>query len=969
MSLSKSAVQKPTTVVILFIVLVALGLYATSKLPLDLYPDIEIPYIIVSTTYANAGPEEVERSVSRTLESTLSGITGLKKLMSVSSSGSSMIMLELNYGTDLDSASNEVRDRLDLVKAYLPSDADVPVIIKMDPSMLPIMQLSVTGNRTPEELREYAEEIIQPRLEQIDGVASANIMGGRERAIKVEIPRDRLEAYSLTITQIAQMIGAQNMQASGGTISEGDLNYTITTVGEYKTLDDIRNTVISYKVAASNGMSAPEVKTILLRDIADVYDGYKKQSTLAYVDGVPGVILNIQKQSGKNSVQSAEKIRQALASIQKDLPGDVKIEETMNTTDIIETSIGQVASSALSGAALAVLILLVFLRSIKSTIIIGLTIPISLVITLGIMYFTGFSLNIMTLAGLALGVGMLVDNSIVILENIFSYRERGAKATVAAVLGSQEMLMAITSSTLTTICVFLPLVMFGSQLGMVGQIFSGLTFTVVFSLLCSLVVAIILVPVLASKYFKLENISEKTYKGLIGKIDKGLGIFFEKLDNAYAGAVRKVLHHRKLTIFVILALFVGSCMLIPKVGFVFMPASAANDVTINVEMPKGTRLESTEAVVRQLEAFAKKDLKGIKRTTVSVGGSGLFGGGASTSSARLQISLYPYAQRLPGYDSDVSVKDKMRKYFSAFPGASISFSENSMAVSGGGIDVIVKSDDLDLARNTANAIEKLMETKMAHLVSEPSTDLEDGLPQVEIKVDREKMYNLGLNVYGVGNEIKANINGVTASRFRDKGDEIDIVIELDERDRQKLTDLDQIFVNNSNGMRIPVSSFAEYVESTSPVQIRRENQTRVIHVTATPKVGLSITEVQKELEKTIKENIPHDDKVIIEYGGDFQQLAENLSVFAVIIIMAMVLVFAVMASQFESFKDPFIVIFTIPLALIGIVAIYLMTGMPLNLITAVGLLVLVGIIVNNGIVLVDYTNLERKRGLELEEAW
>jgi HAE1 family hydrophobic/amphiphilic exporter-1 len=626
MSLSSKAVAKPTTILIIFIVLTALGLYSTSKLPIDLYPDLEIPYIIVSTSYPNAGPEEVENSITRTLESSLSGITGLKTLVSTSSSGSSMVMLELNYGSNLDSATNEIRDRLDLVKDYLPEDATSPTIIKMDPSMLPIMSLTLTGNRTPEELRQYAEDVVQPRLEQIDGIASANISGGREKAIVIEIPRDRLEAYSLTITQIAQMLGAQNLQSSGGQITQGDINYTISTSGKYSSLDDIRNTVISYKATASDGMSIPELKTIRLRDIANVYEGYKPESSLAYKDGIPCVILSLQKQSGKNSVQSAEKVREALPEILKDLPEDVQLIETMNTTDIIENSIGQVASSAVQGAVLAVIVLFIFLRSLKSTLIIGLTIPISLIITLGIMYFTGNTLNLMTLAGLALGVGMLVDNSIVILENIYSYRERGAKPSVAAVLGSQEMISAITSSTLTTICVFLPLVMFSGSLGMVGQIFSGLTFTIVFSLICSLAVAIILVPVLASKYLKLNNIAGHRKEGTLAIIDNAMTRFFNAMDNGYAKAVRAVLHHKALFIIFILVLLIGSFMLIPKVGFVFMPGEASNNVTVQVEMPKGTKLEVTDEVIRQMEAIALQEIKGIQTTTVSTGSSGLFGG-------------------------------------------------------------------------------------------------------------------------------------------------------------------------------------------------------------------------------------------------------------------------------------------------------------------------------------------------------
>lgn len=968
MTLSQRAVAKPTTVLILFIILSALGLYSTYQLPIDLYPNIEIPYILISTSYSNAGPEEVERSITRTLESSVSGITGLKTMSSTSSSGSSIIFLELNYGTNLDSATNEIRDRIDLVKGYLPDDAGTPTIVKLDPSMIPIITLVLTGNRTPEELRQYAENTIQPRLEQIDGIASANISGGREKAIIIDIPRDRLEAYSLTITQISQMLGAQNLQASGGQITEGDINYTISTSGQYTSIEDIKNTVISYKATTSNGISMPELKTIKLRDIANVYEGYKPESSLAFKDGIPCVMLSLQKQSGKNSVQSAQKVRDILPEIMKDLPSDVELVETNNTTDIIENSIDEVASSAIQGAILAVIVLFVFLRNIKSTLIIGLTIPISLVITLGIMFFTGNTLNLMTLAGLALGVGMLVDNSIVILENIFSYREKGAKATVAAVLGSQEMISAIVSSTLTTICVFLPLVMYSSKLGMVGQIFSGLTFTIVSSLLCSLVVAIVLVPVLASKYLKINIAKGRRKDGIVGIVDNAMTRFFSRLDNGYEKLITKVLHHKKIFIFSVIGLFVISIVLIPKIGFVFMPNEASDSVSVTVNMPKGTKLEATEDVIKQMETIALNELKGVKTTTISVGSSGGFGDNTESNSATLTLKLYPYAERKEGYDSDVSAKDKLRTHFNQFPGASFSFGNSGMGINGNDVDIIIKSDDLKLAKETSLKIIDIMETKLSDYVTEPTSDLEDGLPQVDIIVDRERMYNLGLNIYSVSNEIKANINGITASRYQDGGSEIDIVVGLDERDRKKLSDLDQIFVTNSNGVRFPLSNFASYRESTSPVSINRENQSRVIHVTATAKTGLSISVVEAKVEQIIKANLPQDDNVIISYAGSNKELMEAFGNFAVIILMAIILVFAVMASQFESFKDPFIVLFTIPLSLIGIVIIYLITGSVFNVITAVGLLVLVGIIVNNGIVLVDYTNLLRKRGMALEEA-
>ena len=973
MSLSKLAVSKPTTVLILFIILTGLGIYSTFDLPLDLLPDMELPYIAISTSYPNAGPEEVERSVTRTLESVVSSVTGLKNMQTMSSLGSSVVLLELNYGTNLDEATNEIRDKLDLVKAFLPADAESPIIFKMDPSMMPIMQYVVSGNRTPEELFQYTEDIIQPRLEQIDGVASVGINGGREKAIIIDIPRDRLEAYSLTLTQIAQMIGAQNIQGSGGSISENDTTYSITTSGEYGSLDDIRNTVIAYKTTGTGygATAAPQVHKILLRDIADVYEGYKDVSSLAYMNGVPCVIMMVQKQSGKNSVQTAKAVREQVETIMPLLPADVKLTEAINTTDIIELSIDNIVSSVISGAILAIIVLFIFLRSLKSTIIIGLTIPISLVITLGVMKFTGFSLNMMTLAGLSLGVGMLVDNSIVILENIYSYRAKGAKPTVAAILGSQEMIMAITASTLTTVCVFLPLIMYSNELGMVGQIFSGLTFTVVFSLMCSLLVAIVLVPVLASKYLKLENIAKRKKTGFFGKLDNFAGNMFEKLDNGYAKSVRWFLHHKRLLILVIFVLLIGSFMMIPKIGFIFMPEQASTTVTVNLEMPKGTRLEVTDQVIRQLETMALKELKGIKSTTISVGGSSMMGlGGATTNTGSLSFTLYPLNERQPDWDSDETAKQKLRPLFNQFPNAVFTFSDSNMAaMTGSDIDVVIKSNSMEQLDKAADDIVAVLSEKASDILTEITSSMEDGLPQIDIVIDRNKLQDLGLNIYTVSNEIKANVNGTTASRYRDDGDEIDIIVQLEKGDRSRILDLEQIFVTNSMGQRLPLSSFAYYEEGNSPVTIIRENQMRTLHVTAKKINWRQPTEeVQQVVEKLIRENVVPGDDVRITYSGSAESLNESLSQFAVIIFMAIILVFAVMASQFESFLDPFIVLFTIPLSIIGIVAIYLAMGNPLNIITAVGVLVLVGIVVNNGIVLVDYTNLMRKRGLKLEDA-
>ena len=968
MTFVEKFVKKPVTTLLVFIVLVALGIYCTLSLPLDLYPEMDLPYMIVYTQYGNAGPEEVEQSLTRTLEGSLSGVTGLKKLQSRSMTGMSLIIMEFNYGTNLDAAANDIRDKIDLVRSYLPTDSKTPITIRMDPSMMPIMMLTVKGPRTPEEIRTLAEDTIQPRLEQIDGVASINVVGGRERSINVDIPRDRLEAYGLSVSSIAQVIGAQNVQSSGGSIESEEINYSIKTNGKYTNLEDLKNTVISYKTTTSDGSSAPKMVTLRLRDVADVYEGYKTQSTLAFLDAEPSVMLMVTKQSGKNSVAAAKKVRATVARLNNEIPSDLQIVETYNTTDIIEQTVHEVVKSVIIGAALAIIILFIFLRSFKTTFIIGLSIPISVFITLMLMYFKGISINMISMGGLLLGIGMLVDNSIVVLENIFAYRQTDAKPTVSAILGSQEMISSITSSTLTSVCIFLPMVLFQKQLGMMGQMFNNLAFTIIFSLLCSLFVAVALVPVLCSTYLPLDKMTEKDRKGISYGIDRAFDRFFLNLGNVYGRGVKWVLHHRKLFIFTILAILIGAFISIKWIGFVFMPEESENTISLDVTLPKGSTLDATSQVVADLQQKCWGVLKGVKYTSTTVGGSSFLSSSATTNEATVRFSFYDAKDRQKGWDNDKSAKQKVQAFFNEFPGTQIKFSQNMNSVGSGGTVIEIRCDDLNLLRQTATDVQKALETYGSDFITSVTSDLEDGLPQAEIVVDRDRMYELGLNVYSVGSEISAAINGVTASRYTKNGDDIDVVVKLAEKDRKKLKDLDSIFVMNSFGSRIPLSSFAHVEQTTSPVTIYRQNQTRIIKVTAKTVQGVSLDIIQKNINKIINDNIPKDDAVSITLSGDFADMMEAVVKFGAIIIMAAILVFVVMASQFESLVDPFIVLFTIPLSFIGVIAIYAITGTKLNVITIMGVLVLVGTIVNNGIVLVDYTNLLRKRGLELEEA-
>jgi hydrophobic/amphiphilic exporter-1 (mainly G- bacteria), HAE1 family len=968
MSLAKSIVSRPTTVFIIFALLIGLGLFSLANLSVDLYPEIDLPIMVVYTSFSGAGPEEVERSVTRVLEAALSGVSGLESVTSTSSKGSCMVILRFNYGTDLADSSNSVRDALERVRNYMPSGAGTPTIFKFDPAIIPIMAFMVTGNRSAEELREMAVDVIVPRIEQTPGIATASVSGGRDKIVRVEIPQSRLEAYGLTITQIQQVLAVQNMQTAAGSIIENGLSYILTTMGEFTSLDEIKNTVISYKGGGLSGGQVEMPRQVYLRDLADVYENYRDETSIVYVNGQRAVMMTVQKQSGKNSVQAAKDLRERLTRMSRELPPDIKITELFNTTDIIENSLNQVTSTAVSGAVLAILILFLFLRSIKPTLIIGISIPVSIVITMMLMYFAKLTLNLMTMAGLVLGIGMLVDNSIVILENIYHYREKGAKLATASVIGTQEMLVAITASTLTTICVFAPLVMFQGLLEMAGELFAGLAFTVVISLGISLVVAMFLVPVLSSHYLPLVTRKQKPLRGLLKILDDVFAFLLAGLDNGYRWAVGKVLKHKAIVVFFILVLFAVSIFLVPVIGWVFMPTQESDNVSVSVTLPMGTPLPETEAVLMQLQEIVKREVRAYGSMVINAGGGGIMGigGGGGGNSGSLRISLPKFEDRIETADE---IKAILRPHFNEFPGVSFSLGGGfSMSMMGGNpVDIILRTDNLVKGKALAERIAALLKERIDD-ITEPSVDLSDGLPQIEIRIDREKMYALGLNTYTVGNEIKAAVDGVTATRYKSGGKDYDVLLILAEADRSTRPALDHIFINSQMAGRVPLSSFVQYEEGTGPLTIRRENQSRIIHVTAGAKAGTRVNTLQSRIEALMTAEIPVEDDVIIEYGGDNAEMVKMMTRFALICVVAILLVFGVMASLFESFRDPFIIIFTIPLSFIGIVAIYLMTGDTFNILTAVGLLVLVGVIVNNGIVLVDYTNLLRKRGYSLHDA-
>jgi HAE1 family hydrophobic/amphiphilic exporter-1 len=954
MSLAKRVVARPVTWLVVFSLIVGLGAYMITQLPVNQFPETEPPIIMVSCSYGETAPETVEQNVTRVLEGALANVTNMEEMTSTSSKGSARIVLSFTWGTDLAEATDDVRDSLERIRNSLPDGTGSPTIFKFDPSSMPILQLAVRGDRSMEELYGLATETIQAQIERIEGVATTSIRGGRERMVRVEVPQDRLEAYGVSLTEVASALARQNVEGSGGDITEGGRNYVVTSAGEFKSLGDIENTAVAYRGG----------QAVLLRDLTDVRWGYEDANSVVYVNGEPGIYIQVMKQSGSYSIEVADQVKQELRRINRQLPQGVELVTVMDTTSMIRNSISQVVSSAFYGVGFAVLVLLLFLRKIKTTLIVAIAIPVAILATVIGMYFLDISFNMVSLTGLILALGMVVDGSIVILENIYQYREKGSKLTTAAVLGSTEMTTAISASTLTTVCVFVPLMIFRNRLEMIGQLVKDLSFTVVIALLVSLGVATILIPVLASYALPVYTSRQRPVRNrLLRALDDGLAGAIRGLQKAYRGALRFVLRFRWLTVLAVFALLAWAFTLVPKVGFQFTPAARDDMVRLQVALPVGTPLEKTEEVVRRLEAIAREELVGYKNIISTAGGRGFFGGSSSGNSGSLLITL----DLASGGDDSWSAQGKLRNHYGEFPDAAFSYRRFHGMGSSSDVEVSIYCSDLDRALDTADQIKQLIKENLPE-VMEIEVDIDTGLPQVEVSIDRRKAFDLGVSISSVTAELEAAMAGTTATVYRSGGEEYDVLVILAEEDRSDFPDLQRVFTVTSGGQRVPLSSIATQAKTTGPVDISRENQKRVVHVTGSLPPGSKTNVIDARLRALVGENVVQDDELSVEFTGSMSELSETGGGLAVIAVMALILVFGVMASLFQSFKDPLIILFAIPLLFIGVILMYAWTGEPFSIFSGVGIVVLIGIVVNNGIVLVNYTNLLRSRGAKVREA-
>jgi HAE1 family hydrophobic/amphiphilic exporter-1 len=954
MSIPRLAIQRPVTMFMISGVVILLGVMSLERLPVDLMPDVSFPSITVRVGYAGVGPLEMEELVTRPIEQAMSAVAGLERLESTSQEGSSRVTLNFAWGTDLNEAADDVRNRLDRVRGRLPEEADPPVMFKFDANAQPIMSVGVEGDFDRVRLREIGEHDLSPRLERVPGVASVSVEGGLRRQIHVSLSKEKTTALELPVDRIINLLRSENQNIPLGEIDEGDRTYLVRSEGQFENLDEIRDLVVMTRQGVP----------VYMRDIAQVNDSTEDFRAFTRINGKPGVRLRITKQSGQNTVAIADAVRAEVARINREVPG-LTLTVLDDSSVFIKRSISAVQDHALIGGTLVMLIIFLFLRNLRATFIVFTSIPISVVGTFALLYFAGYTLNTMTFGGLALGIGMIVDAAIVVLENTFRHMEHGKERMQAALDASEEVWSAILASTLTHIAVFIPLLFLT---GVSSILFKQLSIVVMFSLTMSLFVAVTIVPVLCSRLLKLPPpVAER--RGLTGRLYTASETFLDGMDDGYRKLIDRALVHRPTVIGVGVAAVVAAFLVLPTIGFELMPQADEGEVSVTAELPVGTRIERAQDVALRLEAFLKDNVP-EQITIITQAGGGGFGPGG-TNRANATVRLVPKDERKR--TSEQIARDLNRQLTGVIPGVIISTRASggnqqfNRILGGGGesrIALEIRGDDLDQARRLAQDAKAVMDRVPE--VRNARVGRDDGRPELAIQVDRPKAALLGLSVTGVANSIRTNVGGTQAAFFREGGNEYPIIVRLREEDRERVEDINEILVSNPQGQVLQAKSLLTLRNQSGPTEIQRKNQERIIRVTAEPEAALSdaVSAVSSRLPDV---HVPQDFSV--GFGSEVEEQARAFSQLQLMLILAVVLVYAVMASQYESLRDPFIIMFSVPLAAIGVVLALKLTGTTFSLQAYIGVIMLAGIVVSNAILLVDYTNVLRRRdGLPLREA-
>ena len=943
MKLSNLSIKRPVTTTMVVLLVVLLGFISFNRTNLDLFPDITYPGAAVITSYSGVGPEEVETMVTKPLESSLATVTNIQTLSSTSSKGQSTVVAEFGWGTDMDTAAMDMRESIDMVRDALPDEVSDPFVIQFDPSMMPIMQMGVTGDMDLAELKELIENKISPSLERLEGVAAVNLVGGKEREILVEISENKLNNYNVSFKTIRNTLMGNNLNMSGGSVRRGDIEYLVRVTGKFESLNEIKE----LKIPTGTG------GVVSLSELATITDTYKEMESKSNLNGKPSIGLTIQKATDANTVAVSNRVKEEIDKLKNDYDSnELQMLAIMDQADYIEQSVGNVGRNAVYGAILAVLVLWFFLRNIRSTIIIATAIPVSVITTFMLLYFGNLTLNLMTLGGLALGVGMLVDNSIVVLENIYRYRKEGLSKLEAARKGSNEVGMAIAASTITTAIVFLPVVFVG---GMASQIFQELAITVAFALLASLLVSLTLIPVMASKILKTDEKEAKVNK------------WFDKLKSKYTTSLSWAIDHHWLVLIVVIAVFAGSLFLFPVIGQEFIPSMDQGQFTITANLPVGTPLDKTEETAAQIEKSVL-EIPEVDTMLTNIGSTGQMMGGSQSGSeiASLSVNLVGLSER---DRSTQEIMEEVRNKIN-ISGVKLNIAAQDMMGGGGmagGKPVVIKIIGNDL--NSLENISKNIKTEISDIegIREVEDSISEGRPEMQVKVNRSLAANYGLSIAQIGSAIETSISGSNATRYEVGGEEYDVRITLPDSNIESPEDVKNMTLSSPAGSKVKLKSIADFKMETGPRSITRENQQRYVTVSA-DLFERDLGDTMDEIRNKLNENLVLPAGYELEYGGEYQEMQNAFSDLGFAFILAIVLVYMVMASQFESLIDPFIIMFTVPMAIIGVLFGLYITGYTLSVVSIIGLVMLAGIVVNNAIVLVDYINTVRLRGKEMKEA-
>ena len=954
MSLYSSSVKRPVTTILIFVAVVILGLFSLKKLPIDLMPDIDTNTIMVMTTYAGASAEDIEQNVTRPLENTLNSVEHLKHITSNSRENVSVVTLEFEYGYDIDVLTNDVRDKLNMVSSMLPDDANTPILFKFSSDMIPIVLLSAQAKESVPGLYKILDENVANTLARVDGVGSVSIGGAPKREVHIYVDPLKLEGYHLSVETIASLVGAENRNIPGGTFDIGNETYAMRVEGEFNDPAEMANIV----VGVSNGAA------IHLSDVARIDDSLEERAQETYTNGVRGAMIIVQKQSGANSVDISNRIKKQLPQIQKNLPADIHLDYIVDTSDNIRNTISSLVETVLYALLFVVIVVFFFLGRWRATVIIVLTIPISLIASFIYLYATGNTLNIVSLSALSISIGMVVDDAIVVLENVTTHIERGADPKQAAVHGTNEVAISVIASTLTLIAVFFPLTL---VTGMTGVLFRQLGWMVTIMMIISTTAALSLTPMLCSRMLRLQRTQSKMFTKFYGPIEKIL----DKLDDGFAWLLNHCVRHRWITSAVVLAVFVASMFLMKFIGSEFFPTSDNSRLGVNLELPIGTRVDVAKDVCQRLyKEWTQKypEIKVFNYTVGQASSDNTWGSMQNNGSHIISMNI----RLVNPSDRDRSITEIagfMREDLKQYPELKKAL-VNVGGMRGGGmsgqstIDYEIYGYNFEHTDSVAQQLKRILEKVPG--AADINISRSDYQPEYQVDFDREKLALYGLNLSTAANYIRNRINGNTASYFREDGDEYDIKVMYDPAYRQSIEDIENITLYNAMGNGIKLKEVGTVVERFTPPTIERKDRERIITVSTVVQnrpMSEIIADAQPEIDKL---DLPAG--VNIEFSGSYEDQQDSFGDLGMLAVLIIVLVYIVMAAQFESFTYPGIIMSSIMFAFSGIVLILLITGTNLNIMSMIGAIMLIGIVVKNGIVLIDYITLNRERGMSVRRS-